>query len=241
MSLISNFMEMARSKRSFAPFLPLIPVLPQQKWNKRIIITPFRGSGNTFLTLPSGSNQTAKLLLVGGWGGHEKSASCWLACCCTGWPTVSISYFHPHPVWTDAPLTAPSTTEVPHQCPSIEYIAPYQLVMVCGGQNPDVPAVYSCMCVCAQARVRACAPFHPCTPGRALAHGHSCMRLCVSVCNWGVGRHAVGVFVRFLNIAALLWLPSLWCHQNHQLRGSHFELPTPERAMTSRLGDLLTS
>lgn len=97
------------------------------------------------------------------------------------------------------------------------------------------------VCACTQAPVRAWASFCMCTPGCVLAHVRSCMHLCVSVCNWGVGRHVVGVFVRFLNIAALLWLPLLWCHQNHQLRGSHFGLLTPERAMTSRLGDLLTS
>lgn len=87
----------------------------------------------------------------------------------------------------------------PPHCTSIGNITPYQLVMVAGGQSPDVPAV----CVCVRA----------CLLARALqgVSSHTCTHACVGVYLGVIGEWAdlLGVFVPFPNTAALLWLPLL--------------------------------
>lgn len=100
--------------------------------------------------------------------------------------------------------------------------------------------------VCNSVCVCVCTCMH--STRRVHAYMHSCMYtsidVCVCVCSYVcvIGEWAGllwcwwGVFGPFLNIAALLWLPRLWCCPNLLLRGSHFRLLTLEKAMTSRLG-----
>lgn len=101
------------------------------------------------------------------------------------------------------------TRRAPPHGTSIEYIPQYQLVMVGGGRSPDVPVV----CVRARVCVRRPTFLRVCRFARALQGGslHTCTHACVGVYLGVIGEWAglSGVFARFSNIAALLWLPPL--------------------------------
>lgn len=69
------------------------------------------------------------------------------------------------------------------------------------------------------------------------------LAVCVCVCNWGVGRlvRGEGGVWPFFKHSCVVMVASALMLPNLQLRGSYFGLLTLEKAMTSRLGDLLSS